>query len=487
MMAKVRDWLSRLVPGTRAAHVTREDDRIAASHNGRRFAHGDRPVIRWIKGDGFDDPVTRSAIGQATRLFGARVDYCLCTNGIDAARARSMLDWATQPVEWWPLTRDDNPYLAKILEAVDCTPEHYGYWWKWFPERARAGAPEWILDGDMVITGIPPWFDAWTQGRDICRMTQDDRWPIEEMYGSYADRVDERQRLYSGLISLPPGLRYMDKIEAVLAAKPLASGHDGRRDLCEQGVVAAAFQEVGAAPIPLYEFPFGRAFEHILDYGLQGDRGVGWGYHFGNSFRRDNPHFDRLISEGVIFSRNDTPSTIERFTWLGGFGQWGVPGWTIPDGCAQIILQHARHFAGRRVLELGTSRGRLTSMLAAVGCCVTTVDRHDRGATQNLEGLNVTVIIGDAFEFLATVSDTFDLIVVDLHGNSVKNWQRLAPLLKRCLSRPGMLLLDNAVLWKIPEWRTESGVDWFLKTLRRPWQFKVYADTLPGVAVVTNG
>lgn len=50
-----------------------------------------------------------------------------------------------------------------------------------------------------------------------------------------------------------------------------------------------------------------------------------------------------------------------------------------------------------------------------------------------------------------------------------------------------MLLLDNAVLWKIPEWRAETGVDWFLKTLRGPWQYTIHADTLPGVAVVTHG
>ena len=31
---------------------------------------------------------TRAAIGHAKRLFGSTVDYCLCTHGIDATRAR---------------------------------------------------------------------------------------------------------------------------------------------------------------------------------------------------------------------------------------------------------------------------------------------------------------------------------------------------------------------------------------------------------------
>ncbi len=51
--------------------------------------------------------------------------------------------------------------------------------------------------------------------------------------------------------------------------------------MSEQGVVAVAFQRLGAIPIPLYEFPFGRAFEKSIDYGVSGDQEKVWGYHFG--------------------------------------------------------------------------------------------------------------------------------------------------------------------------------------------------------------
>ena len=61
----------------------------------RPFELGSRPVIRWIKGDGLDDSVTRTAIAQATRLFGDSVDYCLCTAGLTASRVRRILAWAT--------------------------------------------------------------------------------------------------------------------------------------------------------------------------------------------------------------------------------------------------------------------------------------------------------------------------------------------------------------------------------------------------------
>jgi hypothetical protein len=468
-----------------ANELAREDDRIAAHADKRRFSYGNRPVIRWIKGDGLDDQITRAAIGQATRLFGDRVDYCLCTNQIGVERVRSILKWAKQPVEWWPLVPSDNPELAAILDAASCPVDQYGYWWKWFPERVREEASEWIVNGNMVIAKTPPWLESWEQGTDCCRVTQDDRGPPENLYGPYSDLVDER-RLYSGLVSLLPRQHYLHQFRAVLTRKPLRPAHDGRQSVYEQGVVAAAFQRFEAVPIALCELPICRISEKSIDYGLYGNQGRGWGYHFKDADRCNSPHFMNLMNDGVIFSRPDEPSVIERFAWMGGSVQWGVPGWSMPDACVSIIVNSAKAFAGCQVLELGTSRGRLTAILNALGCNVTTIDKHDRGATRNLEGLNVRVVIDEALNFLETTPDSFDLIVVDFHGNSVAHWRRLAPLLKRCLSRGGMLLLNNASLWKMPEWHEEIGVRWFLDTLRPPWKYEVHDGTLPGVAVVTS-
>jgi hypothetical protein len=471
---------------TRAARVARQDDYLATMP-GSRFAQGIRPVIRWIKGDGLDDVVTRTAIAEATRRFGRRVDYCLCTNGIDAVRVRDILAWAVEPVEWLPVTPDHNPALAAWLESTGCSPDHYGYWWKWFPERVRPHGPEWILDGDMVITGAPSWFDQWLSGQDECRVSQDDRWPKDDLYGTYTKYIDDSSRLYSGLISLPPGLRYMPAVEAILRQQPLGMGHDGQNDKCEQGVIAAAFQAIGATPIPLYEFPFARAFEDHLDYGLSGDQGKAWGYHFGNAFRRRNPHFERLTEQGVFFSQSQPASPVERFAWMKNIGQWGVPGWGMPDEPAALILEYAREFVGRPVLELGSSRGKMSAMLAAIGCRVTTVDKHDRGAKQNLQWLDVTVVIDDALHYLETTSQIFDLIIIDLHGNAPAQWQMYAPWLPRCLARPGLLLLDNATLWKIPEWAEETGVSWYLEHLPEGWKVQcLHEQPLPGIAAVRS-
>jgi len=473
-------WFSRTQ--TLAARVAAEDRRAAAACTGRRFAVGHRPVMRWIKGDGLDDDVTRAAIAQATRLFGPAVDYCLCTQGIDAARVRAVLAWAAQPVEWWPVAADDNPALAGLLQAAGCPPERFGYWWKWFPERVRPEGPEWILDGDMVVTGRPVWLDRWITGNDPIRVSQDDR-SNPAIYGRYAVHVDPAKQFYSGLVSLPPGLRYMSQFRDVLAVQPLAIPHNGCRDMCEQGVVAAAFQRCEVEPIPLHEFPFARAFEGFIDYGIQGDRGDAWGFHFGNAFCLKNPHFPRLVAEGVVFSQPD-PDVHDRFEWLGGFGQWGIPGWTMPSDNARNVLARAAPFAGREVLELGTSRGRVTAMLATIGCRVTTVDHQDRGAAANLAGLGVNVVVDDAVHFLRTTPRRFDLVVCDVHGNSPSDWKRYAHPLRRCVAPGGTMIISNAALSRIPEWHEETGVRWFLDRLPAGWTMELDTSTVPGIAVV---
>ena len=449
----------------------------------RPFALGSRPVIRWIKGDGLDDEITRSAIAQATRLFGGSVDYCLCTAGISPARVRAVLAWAEQPVEWWPLTPQDNSPLAAALMAAGCYSDRFGYWWKWFPERVRIGAPEWILDGDMVITGAPSWFKVWCEGNDYIRVTQDDAWDINGLYGEYLESVDQDKRLYSGLISLPPDVTYTPAMLEVLGAQPLAGGHDGRTNMSEQGVAACAFGALCARPIPLSEFPFGRSFEEQLNYGLAGANGDSWGFHFGHAFRGENPHFRRLAAEGQIFWMENEPPPEERFLWLVNRGQWGTPGWSMHPTCVKRIATLAQNCAGHRVLELGTSRGFLAAIMAAYGCMVTTVDKADRGASTNLKDMGINVVVSDAVEFLHRDESRFSLIVVDIHDNSIKVWDALWPVVSGCLSADGVLVLYNTHLWEMSEWSEETGLRWITESSPPGWSTEVFSEPAPGMVL----
>ena len=465
----------------RSASLAFADLQLSGS-SARRFSHGTRPVIRWIKGDGLDDDVTRAAIGQATRLFGSEVDYCLCTIGIDASRARSVLEWATQPVEWWPISPNDNSRLAQFLNKAGYQPEAFGYWWKWFPERVRPSAPEWILDGDMVITGRPAWFDDWAAGRDCLRMTQDDS-PDDDSegsrYGQYAHLIDRKLALYSGLVSLPPGANYMDSLCHLFQSHPLEHFREGRKDFSEQGGMAVALQAMGAQPIPLQDFPM--AFRRV-NFGMAGDAGKAWGYHFVGSFKGKNPQFARLTEIGTILKR-DSVSLMEKFHWLHNDGRWGVPGTSLSDIITNAVASHAAGFAGKPVLEVGTSRGYLAAILASLDCDVTTIDNCDRGALRNLSGLPVRIVMDDVANFLSLTHARFDCIFVDIHGNTPDDWRRLAGPLVQGLTPDGVLIISNAELYRLPGWSEETGVRWFIDQLPDCWKVSVLATELPGVVI----
>ena len=275
----------------------------------------------------------------------------------------------------------------------------------------------------------------------------------------------------------------MRAFRRALRQHPLATPHDGTQDMDEQGVVAMAFDRIGAATFPLSEFPFARAFEEDLDFGRSGVPENVWGYHFGNAFRRSNHHFDRLVAEGVIYSQSEPPLS-RRFTWLGNFGQWGTPGWSMPDGCTEFILGVLTSLPSEDVLELGTSRGRMTAMLCTMGKQVTTVDHVDRGASENLAGLNAEVIITDALRYLHESDRKYSIVIVDIHDNSEARWAVILPGLVRILRSGGVAIVSNARLHEIPEWAEETGGRWALENLPRELSLECEYPGHPGVEVL---
>jgi hypothetical protein len=412
-----------------------------------------------------------------------------------------------------------------MLAAAGCEPDHFGYWWKWFPERVRPRAPEWVLDGDMVVVGAPSWFPVWMSGQDPLRVTRDDRC---KQYGEYAADVDLVLRLYSGLVSLPPNLRYMDEFLAMLRRQPLSQHHDGRANMSEQGVAASVFGRLGAVPIPLSEFPFANALKRslsrgpkvppsknrvpsalrrfplasavrkllkhrdharqyghgsksLLDGGAADDRP--WGYHFARAFVGRNQHFERLVADGAIYWQHDDPSPQKRCTWMRSRGQWGREGWSMHPACVDRVAALAEAYDDKPVLELGTSRGYLAAVLAGYGCRVVTVDHEDRGARRNLDGLEVKVVRSDGAAFLSRTPALYSLIVVDLHGNDVATWQALWPKLKPRLDRSGTLVLYNSHLWKMPEWHDQTGLLWVAQNALDGMSQQVFAEPLPGMII----
>jgi protein-L-isoaspartate O-methyltransferase len=426
------------------------------SSGARAFSLGGQPVIRWFMSANHDDAIVRSAIAQATRLFGETVDYCICTVDISAPRIREILVCANQPVEWWPLNLSDNAQLAFVLTEARCDSEHFEQWWRWFPERVRPDAPEWIVDGHVMLVDRPEWFSAWHGKQDRLRVSQSDP---------------------PGLISLPPQLHFMPDFLDIRRQKLLVQGDD------DQGVAAAAFGRLGAQSIPLSELPFARASDESLDYGHAGPGGKTWGYHFETALQRENPHFIRLTKEGSVYWRDTDPTPEERYIWMRNRGQWGRPGWSMQPICVQRVASRAKHFAGRPVLELGTSRGHLTAIMAASGCKVTTVDHTDRGARANLDGLGIDIVSENAAAFLRRHTAKYALITADLHGNGVAVWQELWPLLLSHLEENGEIILYNSHLHKIQEFRNETGISWVMQNIPKYISTEVFPEPLPGMVI----
>ena len=94
------------------------------------------------------------------------------------------------------------------------------------------------------------------------------------------------------------------------------------------------------------------------------------------------------------------------------------------------------------------------------------------------------MLLAELTAFLEAVRDPFPVVVIDLHGNSVQEWQEYWPAFRRAVAPGGRVLINNATLASIPEWRTESGVAWLLENLPPGWSHEVHAEPLPGLAVL---
>lgn len=446
-----------------------------------QFRNSKKPVLRWIKGDGLDDEITRSAIAQATRLFKDEVDYCICTVGIDAARVRSILSWANQPVEWMPIDQYSNQLLASELIQAGCNPSYFGYWWKWFPERVRPWAPEWIMDGDMVIIKKPQWYKQWKLGKDCVRISQSKDAPMSS-FGEYGHLINKKLMLYSGIVSLPPNFFYTKKFIEILKKFPLKTPHNGCKNVSEQGIVAASFQSFKIKPIPLYEFPFAISGFKEINYGPEGNMDNVWGYHFGLSFIKENDLFKKLCRNKTIYWQNYKPKAHEKYAWLRNNSQWGIEGSSMHPFFVGKVVEVAKKYQNKKVLELGTSRGFLSAIFAEYTKHIISIDHKDRGASNNLKKMPIKFIQEDVSVFLTKNKIKFDLIFIDLHGNHKKLWRLIGPKLIQTIAPRGTILFYNSHIHLNKALKNQDGIISFIKNNGLDsFQLNTYKEPFPGL------
>ena len=450
------------------------------------FRKSIRPLIRWVKGEGLDDKITKASIAIATKLFGDEVDYCLCTNNLNSRRVREILSLSSQPVCWLPLSSRDNSELSSILTKAGCSENNFGYWWKWFPERARPYAPEWIVEGDMLITKKPKWFNKWKSGNDVVRISASDEsaWP-KEYYGEYANLLDDKIKLYSGFVSLPPNFYYLKDMIKIMNKQPLKNNHNGVYNFSEQGLISAVFSKYSIKKIPIEEFPIANAlFENNLKNKNSSNKI--WGYHFARSFIKENIFFTKYINLKKNNWIKKNQSLKKQFEWLRNNGQFGNEGYSMNPLCVNRILSVIKNYKDIQVLEIGTSRGYLTALLSRFNK-VTTIDHKDRGAFINLSGLNIKIVKEDMLSFLKKDLNKYNIILIDLHGNSKKVWSKLWSLIPARLEFKSKVILYNSHLYKIDRFKEDNGIKFLLDSnLLKNFNLKIYDKPLPGMIICSN-
>ena len=450
------------------------------------FRKSIRPLIRWVKGEGLDDKITKASIAIATKLFGDDVDYCLCTNNLNSRRVREILSLSSQPVCWMPLGSRENIELSSILTKAGCSENNFGYWWKWFPERVRPYAPEWIVEGDMLITKKPKWFNKWKSGNDVVRISASDEsaWP-KEYYGEYANLLDDKIKLYSGFVSLPPNFYYLKDMIKIMNKQPLKNNHNGVYNFSEQGLISAVFSKYSIKKIPIEEFPIANAlFENNLKNKNSSNKI--WGYHFARSFIKENIFFTKYINlKKNNWIKKNQPLK-KQFEWLRNNGQFGNEGYSMNPLCVNRILSVMKNYKNIQVLEIGTSRGYLTALLSRFNK-VTTIDHKDRGAFINLSGLNIKIVKEDMLSFLKKDLNKYNIILIDLHGNSKKVWSKLWSLIPARLEFKSKVILYNSHLYKIDRFKEDNGIKFLLDSnLLKNFNLKIYDKPLPGMIICSN-
>jgi tetratricopeptide (TPR) repeat protein len=450
------------------------------------FRKSIRPLIRWVKGEGLDDKITKASIAIATKLFGDEVDYCLCTNNLNSRRVREILSLSSQPVCWIPLGSRENIELSSILTKAGCSENNFGYWWKWFPERVRPYAPEWIVEGDMLITKKPKWFNKWKSGSDVVRISASDEsaWP-KEYYGEYANLLDDKIKLYSGFVSLPPNFYYLKDMIKIMNKQPLKNNHNGVYNFSEQGLISAVFSKYSIKKIPIEEFPIANAlFENNLKNKNSSNKI--WGYHFARSFIKENIFFTKYINLKKNNWIKKNQSLKKQFEWLRNNGQFGNEGYSMNPLCVNRILSVIKNYKDIQVLEIGTSRGYLTALLSRFNK-VTTIDHKDRGAFINLSGLNIKIVKEDMLSFLKKDHNKYKVILIDLHGNSKKVWSKLWSLIPARLEFKSKVILYNSHLYKIDRFKEDNGIKFLLDSnLLKNFNLKIYDKPLPGMIICSN-
>ena len=176
----------------------------------------EKPLVRWTIGPCL--PEGTHCLQLSIKLwkshYGDTCDYVVCANGFN-------------PDVEIPVVRAEN-----YRDTLPLLPQ--GPAWKLYPPRMRMNSHEIIIDNDLLLFEPHPMIEEFlnsnrTLTTEIYRRD----------YGSFDHLVPSDKLINSGIIGLPPGFDFEEKLRCVIRKVNL---QEWQTHFCEQGAVAAVLE-----------------------------------------------------------------------------------------------------------------------------------------------------------------------------------------------------------------------------------------------------
>jgi hypothetical protein len=177
-----------------------------------------KPLYRWTIGDvspaGLE--VFEEAVRMTQRTLGRRFDWAVCSNAHSAhvreavARISERYGLYVHESRWEELPLP--PDIIPVVNDINAPPgvphgSRQGSFWKMCPPRLRTDAHEIIADNDVILTRVPPQLDTFLGGHVTLLLQEDAHSP-----GKYGPLLGENETFNSGLMGLPPGYDFAERI-----------------------------------------------------------------------------------------------------------------------------------------------------------------------------------------------------------------------------------------------------------------------------------
>lgn len=122
--------------------------------------------------------------------------------------------------------------------------------------------------------------------------------------------------------------------------------------------------------------------------------------------------------------------------------------WNISEETGKFLAFLVKITNSKNILEIGTSNGYSATWLIKNADSLTTIEQRDdwyKEAKENLKGLNIKIIKGNALEIIPKLKDKFDLVFIDAKK---REYLQYFNLIKPLLKQNAIIIADNTTSHK---------------------------------------